>query len=141
MVETLDSGVHLEMCCDVTSILKVLILGLWLARIMKDTIHITYTTKFLFHQSTTRHGHYMVTGKWQSSHCWQLPAARWLHCHWQLSQSLCCRQYSTVTTLSLPSNCVVTVSSRWLIRNFSCETAHHTCFRNKNFTFSLYVSL
>ena len=40
---------------------------------------VTETTKLLFHQSPIQHSDYMVTGQWQCSHHWQLPAARWLH--------------------------------------------------------------
>ena len=44
-----------------------------------------YTGKLLFYQSRIRHSDYIVTGQWRCSHCWQLPAARWLSCQWQCS--------------------------------------------------------
>ena len=40
-----------------------------------------YTAKILFHQSSTWHSDYTVTGQWWFSHRWQLLAAQWLHRH------------------------------------------------------------
>ena len=54
-----------------------------------------------------------VTGQWQCSHCWQLPAAQW--------QSPCWCQLTTLITLSLSSHLVVTVLHRWLMEKvFGC---------------------
>ena len=43
-------------------------------------------------------GDYPVTGQWECSHHWQLPATQWLH-SWSTGWSLCYQQLTTVTTL------------------------------------------
>ena len=58
---------------------------------------------------------------------WWLPAAQWLHCHWQ-AQLPCCRQLRTVTAFSLSSHHVVTLSSRWLMEyGFCCAPLLCSC--------------
>ena len=48
-------------------------------RCLYSVFDYNYTTKLLLHQSPNRYNDYTVTGQWLCSHCWQLPAARWIH--------------------------------------------------------------
>ena len=75
-----------------------------------------------------------VTTRAQSLHCEWTVTVQWLwhsvvtvdNCwqHGDYTQSLCCRQFSTVTTQSLSSHSVVTVPNRWLMKKKFCCVAY-----------------